>query len=344
MKAIRVHQYGGPEVLSYEDVPVPTPGQGEVLVEIRAVGVNFADITSRIGRYRPKLPWIPGNEAAGIVREVGEGVQDIAVGSRVAWATTPAGLSIRYTTVKSEQEKKIRDTVSQTYAEYAVAPAERLVQLPEGISFENAAGVMLQGITAHYLAYSAYPIQPGDKVLVHAGAGGVGLLLTQVAKRKGATVYTTVSNEEKAELSRAAGADHVIIYTRENFVDVVDQLTNGVGVEVVYDSVGATTFDGSMQSLKPRGYVILFGMSSGPVAPLELSRLIVGSYYVTRPSFAHYTETRDELVARASAVFNDVVEGNLKVHIHGTYPLEQAAEAHRALETRQVGGKVVLIP
>lgn len=342
MKAIRVHQYGGPEVLTYEEVPDPIPGPGEVLVDIRAIGVNFADITSRIGRYRPALPWIPGNEAAGVVTGLGEGVSGIAVGDRVAWATAPAGLPLRYTS--RSEDGKLRDTVAQTYAERAVVPADRVVKLPDGLSFEQAAAVILQGITAHYLAYAAYPIKSGDKVLIHAGAGGVGLLLTQMAKACGATVYTTVSSEEKAALSHEAGADRVILYTRENFVEIVDQLTDGVGVEAVYDSVGATTFEGSFQSLKPRGYLIFYGMSSGPVAPFELSRLNIGSYYVTRPSFAHYTETREELVFRAESVFNSVVEGKLKVHIHGVYPLEQAAEAHRVLEGRQVSGKVVLVP
>ena len=342
MKAICVHEYGGPEVLLYEEVPDPVPGPGELLVEVRAAGVNFADINSRIGRYKPALPWIPGNEAAGVVIGLGDGVKDFKIGDRVAWGTAPAGLPIRYT--YPGQGGKVRDTVAKTYAEKAVVTADRAVKIPDAISFEQAAAVMLQGITAHYLAFAAYPINPGDRVLNHAGAGGVGLLLTQLAKECGATVYTTVSSEEKAALSREAGADHVIIYTKEDFAEVVDRLTGGTGVEAVYDSVGATTFEGSLQSLKPRGYLVFFGMSGGPVPPFDLIRLNTGSYYVTRPSYAHYTETREELVLRAEGIFSRVAEGKLNVRIHGVYPLEQAAEAHRALESRQVSGKVVLVP
>ncbi|HEY8530236.1 MAG TPA: quinone oxidoreductase [Paenibacillaceae bacterium] len=342
MKAIRVHEYGGPEVLVYEEVPDPVPGPGELLVEVRAAGVNFADIVSRIGRYRPALPWIPGNEAAGVVIGLGEGAEGFKIGDRVAWATAPAGLQIRYT--YPDKGGKVRDTVARTYAERAVVPADRAVKIPDGLGFEEAAAVILQGITAHYLAFAAYPIKPGDRVLIHAGAGGVGLLLTQLAKECGATVYTTVSSEEKAAMSREAGADHVILYTKENFAEVVDRLTDGAGVEAVYDSVGAATFEGSLQSLRPRGYLIYYGMSSGPVPPFDLSRLNTGSYYVTRPSFAHYTETREELVMRAESVFHRVAEGKLKVRIHGVYPLKEAAEAHRAIEERRVSGKVVLVP
>lgn len=339
MKAIRVHEYGGSEVLRYEEVADPVPAAGQVLVDVRAIGVNFADIYSRTGQYRPALPWIPGSEAAGVVAEVGPGVDEVDVGDRVAWAAAPAGLPLRYASAAD-----VRDLPAQTYAERAVVPAWRLVQLPDAVTFQIGAAAMLHGLTAQYLASAAYPIRPGECVLVHAGAGGVGLLLTQLAKLRGATVYTTVSTEEKAAISRQAGADDVILYTRDDFAHVVDELTGGAGVAAVYDSVGAMTFEGSLRSLAPRGYLVLFGQSSGPVAPFNLGRLNTGSYFLTRPSLAHYTATRAELLARSSEILTDITAGTLKVRIHGTYTLQQAADAHRELESRRVCGKVVLIP
>lgn len=343
MKAIVVHAYGGPEVLRYEDVPEPVPGPGEVLVAVRAVGVNFADVSSRLGRYRPRLPWIPGVEAAGEVLRVGLDVADVRVGDRVAWAEAPAGLPLRPAGRWVPGEPLV-DLYPRTYAEQAVVAAWRTVPVPPAVDFVTAAAVMLQGITAHYLAHAAGPVRPGGRVLVHAGAGGVGLLLTQMAKELGATVYTTVSTEEKARESAAAGADGVVVYTRENFRDRVLAWTEGEGVDVVYDSVGAATFDGSLECLKPRGQLILYGQASGPVPPLDLARLHTGSYYVTRPSLAHYTASRAELLERGEAVLDAVAAGRLRVKMHRTYALGDAAAAHRELESRRTVGKIVLVP
>ena len=320
MRAIQIKQTGGPEVLEIAELPVPQPGAGQVLVRVHAAGINFIDTYLREGRYPAALPFTPGQEAAGAVEALGEGVAGFAVGDRVAWTGTRG-----------------------TYAEFALAPAGDLLHLPAHISFEQAAAVMTQGLTAHYLAYDTYPIQPGDTVLVHAGAGGVGLLLTQVAKRLGARVLTTVSTEEKAELSREAGADRVILYTQANFVDAVKQETAGRGLPVVYDSVGKTTFEDSLKCLRPRGLLALYGASSGAVPPFDLIRLsTMGSLYVTRPTLKDYVQTRAELEARANAIFKWVASGELKVRIGHRYALREAQQAHRDLEGRRTTGKVLL--
>ncbi len=322
MKAIQITENGGAEVLKSAEIPQPIAGAGEALVRIAACGVNFIDVYFREGRYPAKLPLIPGQEAAGTVVSVGEGVTRVKAGDRVAWCSMPG-----------------------TYAEFAVAPAERLVALPEGVSFKQAAAAMLQGMTAHYLSHSSYAIQPGNTVLIHAGAGGVGLLLTQMAKMLGAQVLTTVSTEEKAALSREAGADEVILYTQQDFATEVKRLTGGKGVAAVYDSVGKTTFEKSLECLRRRGIVVLFGGSSGAVPPFDLIRLsTMGSLFVTRPNLKDYTVTRDELEARAGDVLRWVATGELKLRIEHTYPLAQAAEAHRDLEGRRTTGKVLLIP
>jgi NADPH:quinone reductase len=320
MRAIQIETTGGPEVLRLVDVPVPQPGAGQVLVRVRSSGVNFVDTYFREGRYPSPLPLVLGQEAAGEVEAVGEGVSEFAVGDRVGWTGTRG-----------------------TYAEYAVAPASSLLKIPDALSFDQAAAILTQGLTAHYLAYSTYPIQQGDTVLIHAGAGGMGLLLTQVAKRLGARVLTTVSTEEKAGLSREAGADRVILYTQASFVEAVKEETAGKGLPVVYDSVGKTTFEDSLKCLRPRGLVALFGGSSGAVPPLDLIRLsTMGSLYVTRPTLKDYLLTREELEWRAEDVFGWVARGEVKVRIGHRYRLEDAAEAHRALEGRRTTGKVLL--
>ena len=320
MRAIQIQKTGGPEVLEVTDLPVPQPGAGQVLVRIRAAGVNFIDTYLREGRYPAALPFVPGQEAAGTVEQLGEGVEEFRVGDRVAWTGTRG-----------------------TYAEYALAPVAELIALPEHISFEQAAAAMTQGLTAHYLAYSTYAIQPGDTVLVHAGAGGVGLLLTQMAKRLGARVLTTVSTEEKAELSRAAGAARVVLYTQHSFLEAVKEETGGKGLPVVYDSVGKTTFEDSLKCLQPRGLLALYGASSGAVPPFDLIRLsTAGSLYVTRPTLKNYVQTRSELEARATAVLNLIASGELDIRIGARYPLEAAQQAHRDLEGRRTTGKVLL--
>lgn len=320
MRAIQVHETGGPEVLQLVELPVPEPGAGQVLVRVEASGINFIDTYLREGRYPAPLPFTPGQEAAGTVEALGEGVERFRKGDRVAWTGTRG-----------------------TYAEYALAPASDLLPLPEHISFEQAAAMMTQGLTAHYLAFDTYKIQPGDTVLVHAGAGGVGLLLTQVAKRLGARVLATVSTEKKAELSREAGADRVILYTQASFVDAVKEETAGKGLPVVYDSVGKTTFEDSLKCLRPRGLLALYGASSGAVPPFDLIRLsTAGSLYVTRPTLKDYVQTRAELEERAHAIFSWVAGGELKVRIGHRYSLEQAEQAHRDLEGRRTTGKVLL--
>ncbi|MDW8214024.1 MAG: quinone oxidoreductase [Roseiflexaceae bacterium] len=322
MRAIRVHEYGGPEVLRLDDIPVPEPGPGEARVKIAAAGVNFIDIYHRSGQYKGALPMTLGMEAAGIVDAVGPDVNDVHVGDRVVYAMRQGA-----------------------YAEYAIVPAVMLAPVPEGIDLHQAAAVMLQGMTAHYLAYSTYPLRQGDVALIHAAAGGVGLLLVQIAKRCGARVIGTVSTEEKAELARAAGADDIILYTQEDFSAAVRRLTDGAGVHVVYDSVGKTTFEGSLNCLRPRGYMVLFGQSSGAVPPFDPQVLNAkGSLFLTRPSLAHYLLTRDELLWRAGDLFTWMAAGELKVRIDSTYPLEQAAEAHRALASRATSGKLLLLP
>ena len=322
MKAIRVHEYGGPEVLNYEEVPLPEPAQGQARVKIEAIGLNYIDIYQRTGLYGLKLPFTLGMEGAGVVDAVGPNVTEAKKGDRVAYAMEPG-----------------------SYAEYAVVPAWKLVPLPRNIDTRSAAAVMLQGMTAHYLTHSTYPLKKGDKALVHAAAGGVGLLLIQMAKRRGATVIGTVSTEEKARLARQAGADEVILYTQADFATEVRRLTKNAGVHVVYDSVGKDTFEKSLDCLRARGYLVLFGNSSGPVPPFNLGTLAAkGSLFVTRPSLLHYTSDREELLERANDIFEWIESGELKLRIDKTFPLAEAAEAHRQLAGRKTTGKVLLIP
>jgi NADPH:quinone reductase len=322
MKAIRLHQPGGPEQLSYEEIAVPDPRAGEVQVRIAASGINYIDVYHRIGLYPLALPCTLGVEAAGVVTALGAGVDDLRVGDQVAYAGSPGA-----------------------YAEYAVVPAARLVPVPSGLALQQAAAALLQGMTAHFLSHTTYPIQPDDDVLVHAAAGGVGLLLVQLAKRRGARVFGTVSTEEKAALARAAGADEVILYTQADFESEVKRLTAGRGVHVVYDSVGKTTFDKSLNSLRPRGYLVLFGQSSGPVPPFDPAILNAkGSLFLTRPSLFHYMAARDELLEHASAVFSAITAGELKLRVDHTFALADTAEAHRQLERRATTGKLLLIP
>ena len=323
MKAIRVHTPGERDVLRYEDVPTPSPGPGEALLKLEAIGVNFIDIYIRKGMYPGEMPLILGMEGAGVVEAVGPGVADVAVGDRAAYAMTPG-----------------------SYAEYAVLPASsRLVKLPDGVEARTAAAVMLQGMTAHYLTHSTYPLGAGNTALIHAAAGGVGLLLVQMAKRRGARVLGTVSTEAKAELARGAGADEVILYTEQDFEAEVKRLTDGRGVQVVYDAVGATTFEKSLDCLAPRGFMVLYGQSSGPVPPFDLSQLSPrGSLFITRPGLAHHLLTREELLGRAGDVLGWVASGELDVRVDRTFPLGEAAQAHRRLEERLSTGKLLLIP
>jgi len=322
MKAVRVHATGGPAVLKYEDVPAPEPGAGQAVVKIAAAGVNFVDVYQRRGLYPVPLPFTAGQEAAGTVTQLGSGAGEVKLGDRVAYMG-----------------------VLGAYAELAVVPVDRLVPLPEGVSAQQAAALMLQGMTAHYLATSTYPLKPGDTCLVHAAAGGVGLLLCQIAKLRGARVIGTVSTAAKAELAREAGADDVVRYTERDFVADARRLTAGRGVDVVYDSVGKTTFDGSLAALRPRGLLVPFGQSSGPVPLFDLQRLNQGgSLFITRPSLYHYTADRAELELRAGSVLGAVGAGQLKVRIGARFPLAQAAAAHRALEGRATTGKVLLVP
>ncbi len=322
MKAVRVHKLGGPEALSYENVDVPSPRANEALVKIEAIGVNYIDTYHRSGIYKLELPFIPGMEAAGTVTGVGPEVSEVAIGDRVAYAG-----------------------VLGAYAEYAAVPAARLVKLPSKIDAQSAAAAMLQGMTAHYLLFGTYPVKPGDTVLIHAAAGGVGLLMVQVAKLLGATVFGTVSSVEKAETARRAGADETIIYTEKDFAAEVKRLTAGRGVQVVYDSVGKDTYLKSLDCLAPRGYLVLFGQSSGPVPPFDPQVLsLKGSLFLTRPTLAHYTATREELLQRAGQIFDWVAAGRLKLVVYKTFPLAQAAEAHRQLESRATKGKLLLIP
>lgn len=321
MKAIVVESHGGPDVLVLREVDKPEPKANEALVRIEAAGVNFIDVYHRTGLYPMKLPFTPGSEAAGTIVSVGADVSELREGDRVAYAMAPGA-----------------------YAEYASVPAARLVKLPDGIDARAAAAAMLQGMTAHYLVTSTYKLKQGDTALVHAAAGGVGLLLIQLAKRVGARVFGTVSTDEKAALARDAGADEVILYTEQDFEEEVRRLTEGRGVEVVYDSVGKTTFIKSLGSLAPRGLLALFGQSSGPVPPFDAALLAQkGSLYLTRPSLAHYTAARDELLWRAGEVLSWVSTGELKLRIEKTFPLAEAAEAHRQLEGRKTTGKVLLI-
>ncbi len=322
MKAIRIHNVGGPEVLKYEEIAQPEPGNGEVRVKIQAIGINFVDVYQRIGLYKVPLPFTLGQEAAGVVEAIGAGVTDVQVGDRVTYTS-----------------------VLGSYAEYAVVPAWRLVPVPSGVSSQQAAAVMLQGMTAHYLSHSTYPIQRGDTVLIHAAAGGLGLLLVQIAKLRGARVIGTVSTEEKAQAAKQAGADEIILYTQQDFEAEVKRLTDGKGVNVVYDSVGRTTFDKGLNCLKPRGYMVLYGQASGPVPPLDPQILNAkGSLFLTRPTLGHYTATRPELLQRTNDLFKWMASGDLKVKIAKVFPLAQVAQAQQYLESRQVIGKLVMTP
>lgn len=322
MKAVQLTQTGGPDVLRYVDVPDPRPpGQGQALVEIKAVGVNYTDIYTRSGLNPPALPAIPGQEGAGVVAQVGPGVTEVKIGDAVAYTG-----------------------VGASYADKVLAPTWRLVKLPQGLDAEVAAAAMLQGMTAHYLSHTTFPLKPGDTALVHAAAGGVGLLLTQMAKARGATVIGTVSTEAKAELARQAGCDHVIIYTRQDFEQEVKSITGGAGIQVAYDAVGATTFDKSVACLAHRGYMVLYGQTSGPVPPVPVSVLNAKSLFLTRPTLVDHTATREELLQRAGDVLGWVQSGRLKLHIHGKFPLQNAPEAHRQLERRETTGKLLLIP
>jgi NADPH2:quinone reductase len=322
MKAIQIQQTGGPEVLTLADIPVPTLKAGEALVKVHASGINFIDVYYREGRYKTELPFIDGQEGAGIVEAVGEGVSEFKPGDAVVWCH-----------------------VLGSYAQYAAVPLAMLVHVPQNLDLKLAAAVMLQGMTAHYLAHSTFPLKSGDTALVHAAAGGTGLLLTQMASQAGARVIATVSTEEKAKLAREAGAAEVILYTQADFEAETKKLTDGRGVDVVYDSVGRTTFDKSLNVLRPRGMMVLYGGSSGPVPPFDLIGLSTrGSLFVTRPTLKHYTLTRDEMLARAGAVLAAVEAGNLKVRMEHTYPLSEARQAHLDLEGRKTTGKLLLIP
>ena len=320
MKAIRYSATGGPNVLVLEDLPRPVPGEGEALVKVEYAGVNFIDTYRRSGAYKSALPATPGGEGAGIVDAIGPNVADLSVGDRVAFSDS-----------------------SGSYAEFTTVKADRLVPVPESVSTRVAAAVMLQGMTAHYLACSTYPLKTGDRCLIHAAAGGVGLLLVQIAKRCGAFVIGTAGSEEKAELARAAGADEVIVYTSEDFVEEVKQITKGQGVHVVYDSVGKSTFLRGLDVLAKRGMMVLFGQSSGPVEPIDPQVLNAkGSLYLTRPTLIHYAAAREDLLERAGDIFDWISSGELDVRIGAEFPLSEAAEAHRALEGRLTTGKVLL--
>ena len=322
MKTVRVHEYGGLEALRFEDVGKPEPGEGEARVKIEAIGVNFIDIYHRIGRYKGSLPLTLGQEAAGVVDAVGPHVTDVKPGDRVAYAS-----------------------VQGSYAEYAIVPAWRLIKIPSEVDVQPAAAAMLQGMTAHYLTHSTYPLKQGDTALVHAAGGGTGQLIVQIAKMRGARVIGTASTGEKAELAREAGTDHVILYTETDFEAEVKSLTDNTGVDVVYDSVGKDTFEKSMNCLRPRGYLVLFGQSSGPAPQIDPQILNPkGSLFLTRPTLGHYIAYRAELLGRVNDLFDWMATGKLKVRIDQTFPLAEAAEAHRHLEDRKSKGKILLIP
>ncbi len=322
MKAIQVAEVGGPEVLNLVNLPTPDPKPNEALLQIKAAGVNFIDVYFREGRYPAPLPFVNGQEAAGIVVAVGADVRNVRLGDRVAYTG-----------------------VLGSYAGYAAVPADRLVKIPDQLDFNQAAAAMLQGMTAHYLSHSTYPIKNADTVLIHAAAGGVGLLLVQMAKNLGARVIGTAGSEEKAQLAHEAGADEVIVYTKQDFETEIPRLTDDKGVHVVYDGVGKDTFAKDLKVLRPRGYLVLFGGASGPVPPLDLMQLTKhGSLFVTRPSLQHYVATRAELEQRSHDVLQMIVQGDLKLRIYKTYPLEEAQQAHRDLEGRRTTGKLLLIP
>ncbi|MEK6574075.1 MAG: quinone oxidoreductase [Chloroflexota bacterium] len=322
MRAIRVHNYGGPEALSFDEVPAPQPGAGEVLVRVSAIGVDFIDVYHRIGRYALPLPVTPGVEVAGRVEAVGSGVTEFRAGHRVACFLNNGG-----------------------YAEYVSAAASRVIPLPDGVDERSAAASLVQGMTAQILVDEVYPLKPGDTCLVHAAAGGVGLLLTQLAKKRGARVIATVSTDAKAQLAREAGADDVILYTQADFEIETKQLTNGAGVNVAYDSVGKTTFEKGLNVLKPRGMMVLYGSSSGPAPLLDPNSLGgKGSLFVTRPSIYHYIAQREALLKSAGSVFKWIASGELNLRIERTYLLADAAQAHRDLEGRVTTGKLLLLP
>ncbi len=322
MEAIRVNEHGGPEVMVLETLPDPRPGRGEVLVRVEAAGVNFIDVYLRRGLYKTALPFTPGTEAAGEVVAVGDGVEFPHVGERVA-----------------------STNFNGAYAELSVARADRVVVLPDGLDTRTGAAAMLQGMTAHYLATSTYPLEKGDRCLVHAAAGGVGLLLCQIARHHGAFVIGTVGSQAKAALARQAGADETILYMKQDFVAEVKRITHGAGVNVVYDSVGAMTFPRGFDCLTPRGMMVLFGQSSGPVAPFDPQFLNQkGSLFLTRPTLGHYIANAEELRWRAGDILGWIRDGTLKVRIDREFPLADALDAHRALESRQTKGKVLLIP
>ncbi|PWT92195.1 MAG: NADPH:quinone reductase [Blastocatellia bacterium] len=322
MLAIQISKTGGPDVLTPADVPKPTTKPHEALVQIKAAGVNFIDVYLREGRYPAQIPFVNGQEGAGVVTEVGADVTTLKPGDRVAYTGSMG-----------------------SYAEYAAVPAARLVKIPEGLDFQQAAAAMLQGMTAHYLSHSTYKLQSGETALVHAAAGGVGALLVQMCKRIGARVIATAGNKDKAQIACDAGADECIIYTEADFETETKRLTADQGVHVVYDGVGAATFDKDLNVLRSRGFLVLFGGSSGPVPPFDLIKLSQkGSLYITRPTLVHYTATREELEWRASDVLGWVASGELKLRLYKTYPLREAAQAHRDLEGRKTSGKLLLIP
>jgi NADPH2:quinone reductase len=322
MKAAQITEFGGPDVMKYVDVADPTPGEGEAVVRIEAAGVNFTDVYSRQGvNPGPPLPRIIGVEGAGVVQSVGPGVTEVQVGDAVTYCTAPG-----------------------TYAELAIVPAWRLIKRPSGVDAKAGAAAILQGMTAHYLCHSTYPVQKGDRVIVHAGAGGMGLLLTQMIKRLGGYVFSTVSTEDKAELSKGAGADHVILYTKQDFAEEIKKATDGEGVNAVYDGVGKTTFNQSIASLGRRGHMVLYGAASGAPDPISPSILGSGSLSLTRPGLGDYTVNRAELEKRASDVLGWVNSGELKLKISEEFPLSDAPEAHRRLESRATTGKLLLIP
>ena len=322
MKAVRAHEIGGPEVLKYEDVADPVPEAGQALVDIKSIGVNYTDVSSRKGTNPPaSFPWTPGREAAGVVTAVGEGVTEVAVGDRVAYAMHTG-----------------------SYAQKAAVPSRLLVELPQSMDFATGSAAMLQGMTAHFLVFGITRLNPGDRALVHAGAGGMGLLLIQMLKRLGVQIFTTVSTDAKAQLAKYAGADNVILYTQKDFEEEIKKATDGQGVSIVYDAVGQTTFEKGLNCLGKRGYMALFGAASGAIGPVDSGVLRHGSRFLTRPSLGDYTSTRDELLQRANEVLAWVGSGELKLHVSQTLPLEQAVEAHRQLEGRQSTGKILLTP
>jgi NADPH:quinone reductase len=322
MKAIQISKVGGPEALAVVELPIPEPKPNEALVQIKAAGVNFIDVYFREGRYLAPLPFVVGQEAAGVVIALGSDVTTVRLGERVAYVGALG-----------------------SYAEYAAVGAHLLVKIPDEVDFEKAAAAMLQGMTAHYLSRSTYPVKDGETVLIHAAAGGVGLLLVQMARRLGARVIATAGSEAKAQVARGAGADEVIVYTAQDFETETRRLTDGQGVHVVYDGVGKDTFEKDLKVLRPRGYLVLFGGASGPVPPFDLMQLAKhGSLFVTRPTLANYTATREELEQRSSDVLQMIVRGDLKLRIHKAYPLADAQQAHRDLEGRKTTGKLLLIP